>query len=100
MFSRINCNVIWLFSLVAFAATPGHATPTLSLNQAQRIAATNAPQLEAQSAAVRAAQATGVSAGELNDPKLIVGIDNLPVDGPDRFSFGRDFMTMRKIGFA
>ena len=100
MFSRINCNVIWLFSFVAFAATPGHATPTLSLNQAQRIAATNAPQLEAQSAAVRAAEATGVSAGELSDPKLIVGIDNLPVDGADRFSVGRDFMTMRKIGFA
>ena len=98
MFSRINCNVIWLFSFALLMAA--RAAPALTLEEAQRIAANNAPQLEAQSAAVRAAQATSVSAGELNDPKLIVGIDNLPVDGADRFSVGRDFMTMRKIGFA
>jgi outer membrane protein TolC len=34
----------------------------------------------------------------LPDPALIVGIDNLPVNGPDAYSTTRDFMTMRKIG--
>ena len=102
MFSRINCNVIGSLAFVAFslsAVTPSHATPTLTLAEAQRIARANAPQLQAQSAAVRAAEAAGISAGELADPKLIVGLDNLPVDGADRFNLTRDFMTMRKIGF-
>ena len=40
-----------------------------------------------------------VYAGELADPKLIIGIDNIPTDGADRFNLTREFMTMRKIGF-
>lgn len=87
-------------SLIVFAvgATVGHAAPSLSLAEAQRLAAKDAPQVEAQAAAVRAAQQSTISAGEQSDPKLIVGIDNLPVDSTDRFSLTRDFMTMRKIG--
>ncbi len=83
----------------ALASVACSAAPALSLVEAQRIASANAPQLQAQAAAIRAAEAAGISAGELADPKLIVGLDNLPVDGTDRFSLTRDFMTMRKIGF-
>jgi outer membrane protein TolC len=36
----------------------------------------------------------------LPDPVVRLGIDNLPVEGADRFSVGRDFMTMRRIGIA
>ena len=32
------------------------------------------------------------------DPKLIIGIDNLPIEGPDRYTLNRDSMTMRRIG--
>jgi outer membrane protein TolC len=39
-----------------------------------------------------------VAARQLPDPVLRFGIDNLPIDGPDQFSVGRDFMTMRRIG--
>ena len=104
MVFRINCNVICTLAFAAFSlsgVTPSHAasSSTLTLAEAQRIARDNAPHLRAQSAAVRAAEAAGISAGELADPKLIVGLDNLPVDGTDRFNIGRDFMTMRKIGF-
>ncbi len=87
---------ILVFSLGS-AATSSAAL--LSLSDAQRLAASNAPQVEAQAAALRAAQQSSISAGEQADPKLIVGIDNLPVDTADRFSLTRDFMTMRKIGF-
>ena len=87
---------ILVFSLGA--VTTGAAAP-LSLPDAQRLAAGNAPQVEAQAASLRAAQQSSISAGEQADPKLIVGIDNLPVDTADRFSLTRDFMTMRKIGF-
>ena len=70
----------------------------LSLAEAQAIAARAAPQLLAQGAAIRAAREAVGPASELPDPRLIAGVENLPVDGGDRFSLTRDFMTMRKIG--
>ena len=72
----------------------------LSLAEAQDIASAAAPQLLAQSAAVRAARATVPAASELPDPKLVAAIENVPADGVDRFSLSRDFMTMRLIGVA
>ncbi len=89
--------------LLAGAISVVHLLPAqaaaLSLTEAQRLAASDAPQLNAQSAALRAMQQSAISAEEQADPKLIIGVDNLPADGSDRFSFTRDFMTMRKIGF-
>jgi outer membrane protein TolC len=38
------------------------------------------------------------AAGQRPDPTLKAGVNNLPIDGPDRFSVARDFMTMRSIG--
>lgn len=84
--------------VLAVATSAVHAAPPLSLAEAQRLAARDAPQVDAPAAAVRAAQQATISAGQQSDPKLILGIDNLPVDGADRFSLTRDFMTMRKIG--
>ncbi|CAN7203611.1 hypothetical protein LJR290_000548 [Variovorax sp. LjRoot290] len=40
------------------------------------------------------------AAGELPDPALRVGVDNLPVTGADRFSTSRDAMTMKRIGIS
>jgi outer membrane protein TolC len=41
-----------------------------------------------------------VAAGQLPDPLFRAGLDNVPVTGPDRFSLGNDFMTMRRVGVA
>jgi outer membrane protein TolC len=38
------------------------------------------------------------AAGQLPDPVLKAGVDNLPINGPDAWSFTQDFMTMRRIG--
>jgi outer membrane protein, heavy metal efflux system len=81
------------------SAAPPTLSLSLSLAEAQRIAASDAPPLNAQAAALRAMQLSAIGANQQADPKLIVGVDNLPVDTSDRFSFTRDFMTMRKIGF-
>jgi len=89
-----------ILAAIALAAPTAGFAQALSLAQAQRLAAREAPLLGAQEAAVRAARESSVSATELPDPKLIAGVDNFPLEGADRFSFGRDFMTMRKIGFA
>jgi outer membrane protein TolC len=95
---------MFLCRYAAFIAACACAVPAcslaqaLSLAEAQRLAGLDTPQLTAQEAAIRAAREAGAAAAELPDPKLIAGIENLPVDGADRFSLTRDFMTMRKIG--
>lgn len=94
-FSLLIVCGVWLGA----ACAPANASGPLSLAEAQRLALQNAPQITAQAAALRAARQTSLGAAELPDPKLIVGIDNLPADGADRFNVTRDFMTMRKIGF-
>jgi outer membrane protein TolC len=70
----------------------------LTLAGAQRIAVERSRQLAAQDASIAASREMAAAAGQLPDPVLKLGIDNLPVDGGDRFSLGRDFMTMRRIG--
>lgn len=94
---RCHFHAALLFVVSLFISLPSHAA--LSLAEAQRLAAKDAPAVDAQAATLRAAQQSSLSAGELSDPKLILGVDNLPVDTADRFSLTRDFMTMRKIGF-
>jgi outer membrane protein TolC len=92
----------FIISLIVLLASCGAATlsaaQSLSFGEAQRIAAREAPLLAAQEAAIRAAREASIGASELPDPKLIVGVENLPLEGGDRFSFTRDFMTMRKVG--
>ena len=78
----------------------GQAQQALTLDQALRLAQGRSGQLVAQDAAAAAARAMAVSAGQMPDPTLKVGINNLPVTGPDRFSLTRDFMTMRSVGVA
>jgi len=70
----------------------------LPLDEAVEQALQQAPQVSAQTSGVDAAQALAVSAGQLPDPELVLGLDNLPVTGPDAYSTTDDFMTMRKVG--
>jgi outer membrane protein TolC len=82
---------------VALATLSVHAQ-TLTLEEAQRRAVDRSRQLAAQDSAVRSSREMAIAAGQLPDPVLKAGIDNLPVNGEDRFSVTRDFMTMRRIG--
>ena len=87
-------------ALMFAMGTPLWAAEPLSLAEAQRIAVSRSGQLLAQDAFALAAREQAVAAGQLPDPVLKFGIENLPVDGPDRGSLSRDFMTMRRIGIA
>ena len=86
-----------LLSLAA-ASLAGAAEPALTLPEAQRLAAARSRQLVAQDSAALASREMALAAGQLPDPALKVGIDNLPVTGPDAYSVTNDFMTMRRIG--
>ena len=74
------------------------AADSLTLEDALRIAAGRSRQLVAQDALASAAREQAVAAGQLPDPVLKLGVANLPVNGPDRLSLTRDFMTMRSVG--
>ena len=78
------------------APSLGHAG--LSLIEATRIAREQAPSLAAQQFALAGAQAVQPAAATLPDPRLTLGVENLPISGADRFSLTRDFMTMQRIG--
>jgi outer membrane protein TolC len=92
---------LWLRCLLFLIPSPmvlGQDEPPLTLEAAVDQALQLAPQVSARSASIDAAKSLTVSAGRLPDPSLVVGIDNLPVNGPDAYSTTADFMTMRKIG--
>jgi outer membrane protein TolC len=83
----------WLLLVLPWAANAG-----LSFDETTRLARDQAPALQAQRSALDGAQAVLPAAATLPDPRLIVGLDNLPVTGADRFSTTADFMTMQRIG--
>ncbi len=83
---------------VAGVVAPAVAEDTLSLDRALMLARTRSQALVAQDAAASAARDMAVAAGQYPDPTLTMGINNLPVTGPDRFSLTDDFMTMASIG--
>jgi len=85
-------------SLVAATLHPSHAAEPLSLAQALRLAEDRSRQLPAHDAATAAAREMATAAAQRPDPVLKAGINNLPLDGPERFSLTRDFMTMRSVG--
>lgn len=101
-----NCRALVRVGLIVAALAL--AWPSLALAQSEpppaladalQLAVAESPRLAAQSHALEAVQASIGAAGQLPDPKLVLGVDNLPVDGPDRYSLTRDFMTMRRIGY-
>lgn len=99
----MNCNRYctgWSAAAALVAsvlALPSLATP-LTFDEALRMAEDHAPSLRAQAAKLQAATSAAIPAGELPDPKLLLGVQNYPIGGPDRWSIDQDFMTMRMVG--
>jgi len=92
-FSLLRVRAAWLLLGLPLTASAG-----LSFEETTRLAREQAPALQAQRSTLDGAQALLPAAGTLPDPRLIVGLDNLPVTGADRFSTTADFMTMQRIG--
>ena len=95
LWHALTAAVAWL----AIATTPAAAaTPEpLSLGAAVRSALAHSRGLQASDAAAAGARDMAVAAAQRPDPVLRLSLDNLPVNGPDRFSTTRDFMTMRSV---
>ena len=83
------------FALAALAA--GWTVPAaaaLGYDEALSLAREQAPALVAQQAVLAGARAALPAAATLPDPRLSLGLDNLPISGRDRFNISRDFMTI------
>lgn len=93
---RLNLVGLGLAILISTSNVPAQ-TP-LTLPEAQRRAIDRSRMLAAQESAVAASREMALAAGQLPDPVATLGVNNLPINTSDRFSFTRDFMTMRSIG--
>ena len=93
MQSRVLGVALLLASLPALAQTP-----PLTLAEAQRRAVERSRQLSAQDLAIGASREMAVAAGQLPDPVLKMQLQNVPLEGPDRYSLSADPMTMRAVG--
>jgi cobalt-zinc-cadmium efflux system outer membrane protein len=69
----------------------------LSFAEAQELARQSAPSLRVQQANLASARASLTQAGTLPDPRLKVGLESVPIQGPDRWSLTRDADTEQRI---
>lgn len=86
-----------LWAALTPSSIQAQAMPTLALDDAVEWAVTRSQAVAAAQAQVDAARERSLAAGQRPDPLLRLGLNNLPLDGPDRGSLTRDFMTMRSV---
>lgn len=94
---RKRASKAWLLCCAVFAASAAHAEP-LSFADAVARASMDGPTITAQDAALAAAEHAIRPAGQLPDPQLVLGLQNVPVDGRYAYRLDRDSMTMQSIG--
>ena len=82
--------------VLGLCAAPARADPQ-TFDETLARAASEAPRLRASALGVDAARAAAPAAGRLPDPRLSVGLDGYPVNGPFAGQFDEDF-TMLRIG--
>jgi outer membrane protein TolC len=93
-----NRSKYWIVIACGLALARGAHGQVLTLEEALRIGEAQSPRLAAQRSAVAASTEQVGRSGQLPDPKLRLGIENLPVTGDDAFRYDRDPMTMRAVG--
>lgn len=92
-------TVAGLTAIALVLPTPAFAQGTLTLDDALRLSLERQPALEAYTRTAQASTEAATAARQLPDPRLTVGVQNLPITG-DPLSFTSDDMTMRTIGIG
>lgn len=101
---RLLITMACLLAMPALAA-PGFtlqaaALDSLSLSDAIHLATQNQPLLQSLDDASSASREAAVAASQLPDPKLKLGITNLPITSSDALHLDRDEQTQASIGYA
>ncbi len=95
---RVPWRAHTLFAALLIAGVAHAQQAAFTLDAALQSATDQSAPMQAAQASVRASSEAAVKAGQLPDPMLKAGIDNLPINGGQRFTIGQDFMTARRIG--
>jgi outer membrane protein TolC len=93
---RLFCHGLLAWLMPGLVLASENPSP-LDLEAAARLALENQPQLAAQAAGIMALRENAVAAGQLPDPRLIFGVEGLPVDS---FSLTRQEMTQTQVGLS
>ncbi|AIO66257.1 TolC family protein [Burkholderia oklahomensis] len=96
--ARLRARTLVAALTFANAAAAFAQQTSFTLDAALQSATDRSAAMQAAQASVQASAELAVKAGQLPDPMLKAGIDNLPIDGPQRFTIGQESMTMRRIG--
>lgn len=96
-FARARRLAIAITLLAVVPRGWAESAAALSFPEAIALASSRSTDAETSRAAIQAAIEMAVAGKQLPDPVLKVGVNNVPVDGRDRFSIGTEAMTMRSI---
>lgn len=83
---------------LSFVAAPAWSAAPIAFDDAVRLAVERAPALQARRSQTEAAREDAVRAAALPDPKLTLGLANIPITGTDAFDLRADDMTMKQVG--
>lgn len=95
--SRFICGLVAVMLAMSVFATAQADPAPLTIAEAVKLALQRDDVLQQLASEKDAAIQEAVAAGQLPDPKLSIGIQNLPTNS---FSVGRDSMTMQIIGIS
>lgn len=84
--------------VLTFVAEPAWSAAPIAFDDAVRLAVERAPALQARRSQTEAAREEAVRAAALPDPRLSLGLTNIPVTGTDAFDLRADDMTMKQVG--
>ncbi len=92
----IRFYVPGIAAMLLFAGSYNVAAETLTLQKAEQLALKNEPGILGLNAKTKSMMEKSVAAGELMDPKLQIGLLNLPTD---TFDFDQEPMTQFKLSY-
>jgi hypothetical protein len=92
---------IYLFlSILLILAFPARSEDSLTLAETINLATENQPLLQSLDDAADSSRQAAIAEGQLPDPKIKVGVVNLPITGNDALRLSRDDQTALNVGIS
>lgn len=90
----------FMFGILLLSVNFAKAEQPLSLAETIQLATDNQPLLQSLDSAAAASREAAVAEGQLPDPKVKLGVINLPVTTSDALRYNRDDQTMVNLGIS
>jgi outer membrane protein TolC len=88
------------FSILLILTFSASAEEPLTLTETIKLATENQPLLQSLDDAADSSRQAAIAEGQLPDPKIKIGIVNLPITGGDSLRFSRDDQTAVNVGIS